>query len=81
MAECLIGATLVTGKLLRTGLLVLAGSLVGIMSPLVLFFTDLFPGGIPTLEGQYVLKDNELVAAGLVVATGALGAQPVTHDG
>jgi uncharacterized membrane protein YphA (DoxX/SURF4 family) len=73
-AECFIGLTLITGRLLRTGLVVLAGSMVGIMSPLVLLFTDLFPGA-PTLEAQYVLKDIVLVAAGLVVAARAMGAR------
>jgi putative oxidoreductase len=77
VAECVIGLTLVTGKLLRLGLVVLAGSLVGIMSPLVLFYTDLVPD-TPTLEAQYVFKDIVLVAAGLVVAAKALGASMVT---
>ncbi|MGW1342008.1 DoxX family protein [Kribbella sp. NPDC002412] len=76
LLECFIGLTLVTGKFLRTGLLVLGFSLVGIMSPLVLFFGDLFPG-TPTLEAQYVLKDIVLAAAGLVVAAKALTAMPV----
>lgn len=76
VAECFIGVTLITGRLLKTGLVVLAGSLVGIMSPMVLFFTDLFPG-TPTIEGQYVVKDIVLAAAGLVVAAGALGARLV----
>lgn len=76
IAECFIGITLVTGKLLKMGLVVLGGSLVGIMSPLVLFFTDLFPGA-PTLEAQYVLKDIVLVAAALVIAARALGARLV----
>lgn len=66
--ECFIGITLITGKLLRTGLAVLAGALVGIMSPLVLFLPDLFPHGTPTLEAQYVFKDIVLAAAGLVIA-------------
>jgi uncharacterized membrane protein YphA (DoxX/SURF4 family) len=74
--ECFIGLTLVTGKFLRTGLLVLGVSLVGIMSPLVLFFGDLFPG-TPTLEAQYVLKDVVLAAAGLVIAAKALAASPL----
>lgn len=74
--ECFIGITLVTGKLLRTGLLVLGCSLVGIMSPLVLFFGDLFPG-TPTLEAQYVFKDIVLAAAGLVIAAKALAAAPL----
>lgn len=74
--ECFIGITLVTGKLLRTGLLVLGMSLVGIMSPLVLFFGDLFPG-TPTLEAQYVFKDIVLAAAGLVIAAKALSSSPL----
>jgi uncharacterized membrane protein YphA (DoxX/SURF4 family) len=71
IAECVIGITLITGRFLRVGLLVLGGSMVGIMSPLVLFFTDLVPD-TPTLEAQYVFKDIVLVAAGLVVASRAL---------
>lgn len=80
LAECFVGMTLISGKLLRTGLIVLAASMVGILSPLVLFFTDLFPGA-PTLEGQYVLKDIVLVAAGMVIAAWALGARLVADDG
>jgi putative oxidoreductase len=78
LMECFIGATLVTGKLVRTGLAVLAGALVGIMSPLVLFFSDMFPGGTPTLEAQYVFKDIVLAAAGLVIAAVSMGAR-LTH--
>lgn len=79
ITECFIGITLITEKLLKTGLLVLAGSLIGIMSPLVLFFTDLFPAG-PTLEAQYVLKDIVLVTAGLVIAARALGTRFVSDE-
>jgi putative oxidoreductase len=80
LAETFIGITLITGKLLKTGLVVMGGSLIGIMSPLVLFFGDLFPSfpGPLTLEAQYVLKDIVLVAAALVVAARALGARLVT---
>jgi uncharacterized membrane protein YphA (DoxX/SURF4 family) len=77
ISECFIGVTLISGRLLKTGLVVLGLSMVGILSPLVLFFTDLFPAG-PTLEAQYVFKDIVLVAAGLVVAARALGARMVT---
>lgn len=72
VAETFIGATLVSGLLLRAGLAVLALSLVGIVSPLVLFSAQLFPG-TPTLEGQYVLKDIVLIASGLVIAGQVLG--------
>ncbi|MFC9688233.1 DoxX family protein [Kribbella sp. NPDC056951] len=83
--ECFIGLTLITGRLLRTGLLVLAVSLGGIMAPLVLFFSDLFPGGTPTIEGQYVLKDIVLAAAALVIACSAFNrsqydGQPTRSD-
>jgi len=74
VVESFIAVTLISGRLLRTGLVVMGGALVGIMSPLVLFFTDLFPGA-PTLEAQYVLKDVVLVAAGLVIAATAMGAR------
>ncbi len=72
--ETFIGLTLVTGKFVRLGLVVLAGAFVGILSPLVLFTDELFPHG-PSLMGQYVLKDIVLVAAALVVAAGALGSR------
>jgi putative oxidoreductase len=67
LTETFIGLTLVTGRFLRAGLVVLGGALVGIMSPLVIFAGDLFGHG-PTLVTQYVLKDIVLAAAGLVVA-------------
>lgn len=73
--ECFIGLTLMTGKFVRAGLVALAGAMVGILSPLVLFPADMFPGGAPTLEAQYVFKDIVLAAAGLVVAAVALGSK------
>ena len=77
--ETFIGLTLLTGFGLRAGLVAMAASMVGILSPLVLFFGDLFPG-FPTIEGQYVLKDIVLVAAGAVVAAQALGARYVLPE-
>jgi uncharacterized membrane protein YphA (DoxX/SURF4 family) len=38
VVECFIGLTLITGRWLRAGLVVLGGAMVGILSPLVLFF-------------------------------------------
>lgn len=78
--ECFVGVTLTTGRFVRTGLLVLAAAMAGILSPLVLFTSELFPGGAPTFEAQYVLKDIVLVAAGLVVGARALGARLVPGD-
>ena len=77
--ETFIGLTLVTGKLVRVGLVVLAGAFVGILSPLVLFTDQLFPHG-PSLMGQYVVKDIVLAAGAMVVAAYALGSRLHTED-
>jgi putative oxidoreductase len=76
--ECFIGLTLVTGRLLKAGLMILGFALVGILSPVVLFFGELFPGA-PTLEAQYVLKDLVLASAGLVIGAAALGSRLTDH--
>jgi putative oxidoreductase len=77
--ETVIGLSLLTGRLLRLGLVLLAACMVGILSPLVLLPGELFtrplaaPLYAPTLAGQFVIKDVVLLAAGLVVASGAPG--------
>ncbi len=78
--EVFIGLTLLTGRLLRAGLVAAAGWLGGILSPVVLFPGDLFPGGLPTLAAQYVLKDVILVAGVAVVAAVTLGARLVPDE-
>ncbi|HEY1106955.1 DoxX family protein [Agromyces endophyticus] len=70
--EVFVGLTFITGKFLRVGLLALAATFVGIFSPLVFFTGELFSTAGPTLTAQYILKDVVLVAAAMVVATGAL---------
>ncbi|MET0726616.1 MAG: DoxX family membrane protein [Leifsonia sp.] len=74
--ETVVGITLVTGQFVRFGLVVLAFTFVGILSPLVLFSTELFTAAGPTLTAQYILKDVVLIAAALVVASRALHASP-----
>lgn len=80
LTETVIGLTLLTGRFVRLGLLVLAGAMVGIMSPLVLFPEQMWSDGGPTLAGQYVFKDIVLVAGALVVTAHALGARLRTDD-
>lgn len=74
VVETVIGLTLLTGRWLKVGLVVLAVALVGMMSPVVLFSGELFGDGM-TLLGQYVLKDVVFVAAAAVVASVTLGAR------
>ena len=68
--ECFIGICLLAGRWMRLAIWLLAAEFVGILSPVVLLSGRLFAGphGAPTLEGQYVLKDVILVAAGMVIA-------------
>jgi len=75
IAECIIGITMITGLFHRFGVLVLGMSLAGIVSPMFLFPDRLFPGGLPTLEGQYVFKDLILIGGALVLAASAFGAK------
>jgi putative oxidoreductase len=77
--ESVIGLLLLTGRWLRVALVLLAIELVGILSPLVLLPGEMFRSFpfAPTLEGQYVLKDIVVAAAGLVVGARALGARLV----
>ncbi|MFF2622421.1 DoxX family membrane protein [Oerskovia jenensis] len=74
VVETVIGLTLLTGRGLKVGLIVLAVALVGMMSPAVLFADELFGDGM-TLMGQYVLKDVVFVAGAAVVAAVTLGAR------
>lgn len=76
--ECIIGLLLIIRRWLRLAIFLLAGQLIGVLAPLVLFTGRLFAGphNAPTLEGQYVVKDLILVAAGFVVASTLPGLVP-----
>ena len=67
--EILIGLCLWSRRLLRLGLLVMAGHMIGASMPLVTLpevTWQSFP--VATLEGQYILKNVVLVAAAVVLA-------------
>jgi uncharacterized membrane protein YkgB len=68
LVETTIGVSLLTGRCVRLGLALLGAAMIGILSPLVLFPSELFAGPVPTLMGQYVIKDIVLLAAALVLA-------------
>jgi uncharacterized membrane protein YphA (DoxX/SURF4 family) len=73
--ECAIGLGLISGKLMRLVLLLLAFQMLGAASPLLLFPGDAFlqfPYA-PTLEGQYIVKNLVLVSAGLVIGATVRG--------
>lgn len=73
--ECVIGLSLITGRALRVINYLLASWIVGILSPVVVLSARLFsgPDHMPTMEGQYVLKDVLLLTAAMVIATTVRG--------
>lgn len=67
--ECLIGIGLVTGKFLRSTLILLFFQLVGAISPVFIFPDEVFNiiPIVPTLAGQYIIKDTVLISAGILI--------------
>ena len=78
LMETAIGLSLLTGRFLRLGVVLLGAAMIGVLSPLVLFPGELFTGSfpVPTLAGQYVIKDVVLLAAAFVVAVRAFHQRP-----
>jgi len=78
--ECLIGMGLFTGIALRATLLLLFTQMMGTLLPLALFPTEtfvVFPF-VPTLEGQYIIKNVVLVSAAIVVGATVRGGRLVS---
>ncbi len=80
--ECFIGVSLLANRWMRLAVWLLAVQLIGILAPIVLLTGRLFSGPhhAPTLEGQYVLKDIILVAAGMVIAAGTFRGGRLVRD-
>ena len=82
--ECAIGLGLIFGKFLRVTLLLLFLQMMGTFLPLVFFPSETwkhFPF-VPSLEGQYIIKNLVLLGAGIVVGAtvrgGSIIAEPKT---
>jgi uncharacterized membrane protein YkgB len=78
--ETAIGLGLISGIFLRTTLFLLFLQMLGTLTPLVLFPTETFvqaPFGfnfpVPTLEGQYIIKNLVLIASGIVIGATVRG--------
>ena len=73
--ETLIGLGLLTGRLLRTTLLLLFLQMAGTLLPLIYFPDETFERfpWIPTLEGQDIIKNLVLIAAAMVVGATVRG--------
>ncbi len=81
--ECLIGLGLLSGRFLRATLLLLAVQMVGTLTPLVLFPSEVFKRVpyAPTLEGQYIIKNAVLISAAIVIGATVRGGGLVAEPG
>jgi uncharacterized membrane protein YphA (DoxX/SURF4 family) len=73
--ESLIGLGLIFGLFLRATLLLLWTQMLGAITPLFLFPDLAFARlpFVPTLEGQYIIKNVVLISAGLVIGATVRG--------
>lgn len=84
--ETLIGLGLIFRLFLRTTLLLLYLQMLGTLSPLFLFPHEMFDQipFVPTLEGQYIIKNLILISAGIAVGGtlrgGFIVPEPVTRE-
>lgn len=81
--ECVIGLGLLTGRMLRITLLLLFVQMLGTLLPLVIFPHDtfaIFPI-VPTLQGQFIMKNLVLIAAGIFVGSTVRGGKVVADPG
>lgn len=77
--EVLIGIGLLSGKFMRATLLLLFLQMVGTMTPVFLFPSEVFTKVpyAPTLEGQYIIKNLVIVSAGIVLGATVRKRNPV----
>ena len=67
--EVVIGIGLITGKFMRETLLLLFLQMMGTFTPIFLFPDEVFNHipYTPTLDGQYIIKNNIIVSAAIVL--------------
>jgi hypothetical protein len=66
---------LLIGRWMRVTLLLLYVQMVGTLTPLLLFTSETFSSFplVPTLEGQYIIKNAVLIAGGIVLGATVRG--------
>jgi uncharacterized membrane protein YkgB len=81
MWECLVGLGLLMQRFMRATLFLLAAQMAGTLSPLLLFPGETFTRFpfVPTLEGQYILKNAIIISAAIVLGATVRGGGIVPH--
>jgi uncharacterized membrane protein YphA (DoxX/SURF4 family) len=77
--ESLIGLGLLAGRFMRATLFLLVLQMLGTLTPLLLFPDETFTTFplVPTLEGQYIIKNVVLIGAAMVVGATVRGGRIV----
>lgn len=77
--ECLIGLGLIVGRAMRATLLLLVLHMLGTMAPLFIFPDEVFVKipFVPTLEGQYIIKNLVLISGAIVVGSTVRGGRVI----
>lgn len=75
--ECLIGLGLLSGLFMRATLALLFVQMLGTLTPLVLFPAETFTQFpfVPTLEGQYIIKNSVLIAGAVILGATVRGGE------
>lgn len=81
--ECAIGLGLLTHRALRLTLLLLFAQMLGTLLPLVLFPDETFTRVpiVPSLQGQFIIKNFVVIAAAIVVGATVRGGRMVSDPG
>lgn len=71
IAECIIGLCFLVPRLNRLALVLMAGQMIGTFTPFLWLPDETFRTTIlvPTMEGQYILKNVVLIAAAIAVGS------------
>ncbi len=81
--ECAIGIGLLTDKAMRLTLLLLFAQMMGALLPLAIFPAETFARApiVPTLQGQFIIKNFVLIAAAIVVGATVRGGKVIADPG
>ena len=79
--ECAIGLGLITHKALRVTLLLLFTQMLGTLMPLVIFPGETFAQIplVPTLQGQFIIKNFVMISAAIIVGASVRGGRMVAN--
>ncbi|MFC7484391.1 DoxX family protein [Luedemannella flava] len=81
VVETGIGLGMLTGRLLRLTLVLLLLQMAGTLTPLLLFPREMFASsGVLTMEGQFIMKNLVIIAAGITLTATLRGGGLVASE-